>query len=95
VVTIGTDGLSPEEIALKIANEQQITVGRVPRISVALPAGSPPARRSGDPGGVRQGGGGANSGAIGDDDNAAGRRLGADPRRHGSAGHDHNAEHGR
>jgi shikimate kinase len=24
VVTIGTDGLSPEEIALKIANEQQI-----------------------------------------------------------------------
>ena len=29
---------------------------------------------------VRQGGGGADSGAIGDDDNAAGRRLGTDPR---------------
>jgi hypothetical protein len=29
---------------------------------------------------IRQGGG-AESGAIGDDDNAAGRRLGADPRR--------------
>jgi malate synthase len=34
---------------------------------------------------IRQGGGGANSGAIGDDDNAAGRRLGADPRRRRSA----------
>jgi hypothetical protein len=30
---------------------------------------------------IRQGGGGVDSGAIGDDDNAAGRRLGADPRR--------------
>jgi hypothetical protein len=30
---------------------------------------------------IRQDGGGADSGAIGDDGNAAGRRLGADPRR--------------
>jgi hypothetical protein len=30
---------------------------------------------------IRQGGGGVDSGAIGDDDNTAGRRLGADPRR--------------
>jgi len=30
---------------------------------------------------IRQGGGAADSGAIGGDDNAAGRRLGADPRR--------------
>jgi beta-glucosidase len=52
--------------------------GRVPRILVDA---------GGDPGGVRQGGGGADSGAIGDDDNAAGRRLGADPRRQRSAGH--------
>src|SRR6266516_4814401 len=36
---------------------------------------------------IRQGGGGADSGAIGDDDNAAGRRLGADPRRRRSTGH--------
>jgi len=34
---------------------------------------------------VRQGGGGDDSGAIGDDDNAAGCRLGADPRRRRSA----------
>ena len=77
-------------------------LGRGPRTSVAQLAGAPPARRSGDPGGVRQGEGGANSGAIGDDHpgvpgedapafslgwgNAAGRRLGADPRRQRFAG---------
>src|SRR5689334_18283967 len=36
---------------------------------------------------IRPGGGGAHSGALGDDDNAAGRRLGADPRRRRSTGH--------
>jgi galactokinase len=55
-----------------------LDLGRVPWTSVDA---------GGDPGGVRQGGGGAHSGAMGDDDNAAGRRLGADPRRQRSAGH--------
>src|SRR6266567_3467925 len=36
---------------------------------------------------VRPGGPGADSGAIGGDDNAAGRRLGADPRCRRSTGH--------
>ena len=36
---------------------------------------------------IRLGGGGADSGTIGDDDNAAGRRLGADPRRQRSTRH--------
>ncbi len=54
--------------------------------AVLGPAPWAPVDAGGDPGDVRQGGGGANSGAIGDDDNAAGRRLGADPRRQRSAG---------
>jgi len=46
----------------------------------------------GEPGGVRPGGGGVNSGTIGDDDpvlasTGAGRRLGADPRRRRPTGH--------
>jgi hypothetical protein len=36
---------------------------------------------------ARQGGGGVDSGAIGDDENAAGRRLGVDPRRERSTRH--------
>ena len=56
VVTIGTDDLSPDEVALEIANEQQLAVGRVRWIPVD---------------------------------------AGAGPRRHGSAGHDPNAEQSR
>jgi hypothetical protein len=65
------------QAALVFSSGYLANLGAVTALAVAL--GSVPqvlVDAGGDPGGVRQGGGGANSGTIGDDDNAAGRRLG-------------------